>query len=143
MEGLGGRGVRRRPVFICAAVLLASMTSVAGAHPDLGELLTTYEEENARHPTDPAVHLEEANLRRQVRDFDGALVALERAAALGADAGDTAIVRGQIYLDAGWPGAARVQVDRALAAHPERVHLRLIRARASHRLGEPAAAAAD
>lgn len=148
MGDLGGRGVRRRPVSVCAALLLAAlahplMPRGAGAHQDLADVLAAHEREHARRGSDPAIHLEEANLRRQARDVDGALVAVERAAALGAEPGDIAIVRGQVFLDAGWPGAARAEVDRALRAHPERVHVRLTRARAAHRLGELTAAAAD
>jgi tetratricopeptide (TPR) repeat protein len=130
-------------VSVCAALFLAVAPGIAAAHQDLPELLAAHERERTLHATDPAIHLEEATLRRQARDFDGALVAVERAGAVGADPADTAIVRGLIYLDAAWPGAARAEVDRALRAHPERVHLRLIRARASRRLGESAAAAAD
>jgi tetratricopeptide (TPR) repeat protein len=133
---------------VCTALLLAALLHpllprAAGAHQDLADVLAAHERESDRRGSDPAGHLEEANLRRQARDFDGALVSVERAATLGADPGDVAIVRGQVYLDAGWPGAARAEVDRALRTHPERFHVRLTRARASHRLGELTAAAAD
>jgi tetratricopeptide (TPR) repeat protein len=124
-------------------LVLALAPGSTVAHQDLAELVVVHERESARRASDPAVHLEEAHVRRLAHDFDGALVALAHAAAVGADPADAAVVRGQIYLDAGWPGAARAELDRALRTYPERVHLRLIRARASQRLGEPSAAAAD
>jgi tetratricopeptide (TPR) repeat protein len=130
-------------VSVYATLLLAWSPGPTVAHQDLADLLVVHERESARRASDPAVHLEEAHLRRLAHDFDGALVSLGRAATFGADPADEAIVRGQIYLDAGWPGAARNELDRALRTYPERFHLRLIRARASHRLGEPSAAAAD
>jgi tetratricopeptide (TPR) repeat protein len=130
-------------VSVCVTLLLALVPAPVIAHQDLGEILAVHERESARRVSDPTAHLEEAHLRRLARDFDGALHSLGRAVTFGADQMDAAVVRGRIYLDADWPGAARAELDRAIRAYPERVHLRLIRARASHRLGEPAAAAAD
>ncbi len=115
----------------------------AGAHADVHELERAAGAEAERHPEDPAAHLQLASVHRLARAWDAALAALEAAAARGADADVVGTMRGQVFLDAGWPQTARSEFDRVLARRPDAYGALFERGRAWLVLGEAERAAAD
>jgi len=126
-----------------AGALCALLHTGAGAHPDVDELRAAHSREVERRADDPDIRLQQAHIERLARSFDAALVSLAKAEELGANPTDAAVVRAQVYLDAGWPGIAKVHLDRVLTAHPDLAHVRRLRGRANRELGAHEAAARD
>lgn len=116
---------------------------LAGAHADLDELERAAGAELERHPDDPAVHLQLATVHRLGHAWDAALAALEAAAAKGADADVVGTMRGQVFLEAGWPRMARIEFDRVIARRPDAYGTLFERGRAWLALGDAGRAAAD
>jgi tetratricopeptide (TPR) repeat protein len=89
------------------------------------------------------VLLRQALVHQVARRWDDALATLARAADAGADPDEVAAARGRVYLEAGWPRMAKVELDRVLARHPDRWALLYDRGRAWMLLGDAGAAADD
>lgn len=125
------------------AIVVVAGASPASAHPDLELVQRFIAAEAARRPEDPSAQLNQAQARLLARDFDGALVALEHAAAHGAAAEDVAGLRGAVFLEAGLPRIALVELDRSLASRPLQPGVLVVRARARMQVGDPRGAATD
>ena len=113
----------------------------AAAHPAFEDIARHADGIVAERPDDPGSYLTLAQTRRIARDWDGALVAIEHAAAHGAAPVEVAALRGAVFLDAGWPGMALVEAERALAIDPAQPQVRLLEGRACMALGRPEDAA--
>jgi tetratricopeptide (TPR) repeat protein len=134
-------GVRARFVLLASSGLLYG--TVATAHVGMDELDARSAAALAARPDDATAHLERARVLQLEHQWDAALVALEAAAVRGADADVVGGVRASVYLDAGFPRMATLEVDRVLARRPDAAGLLVVRARASLALGNREAAAAD
>ncbi|MCC6766743.1 MAG: tetratricopeptide repeat protein [Deltaproteobacteria bacterium] len=136
-----------RPRWIRALAAVASMAAApapaAFGHAPPEAIEAAARAEVARRPADADAHLAAGRMHRAARAWDAALAACERAAALGADPTVVAVAKGEVYLDAGWPGLAERELTRALERTPEDVGARYDRGRARMALGDPAGAAQD
>lgn len=125
------------------ALALWFAPAVAFAHAGVDELDTATRQELARRPDDPQVHLERARVLQMQGEWDAALEQVEAAALRGADPDVVGSTRASIYLDAGFPRMAKVEIDRVLARRPEAAGLLYDRGRAWLALGDREAAARD
>lgn len=128
-----------RSTLLAAAALLCA--APAWAHPSFDEMERYTDDLVAQRPDDPVSYLDLAQTRRLAGNWDGALLALEHAAAHGAKPVEVTALRGAVYLDAGWPNMALLEADRALALEPAQPQVQILRAKASMALGRPAEAA--
>ena len=113
----------------------------AWAHPSFEEIERYTDGIVAARPEDPASYIDLAQTRRLAGNWDGALLALEHAAAHGAKPIEVSALRGAIYLDAGWANMALFEADRALAIEPAQPQVQILRAKACMALGHPDQAA--
>jgi len=109
----------------------------------LDELDAATRQELAKRPDDPQRHIERARVLQMKGEWDAALEEVETAAARGGDPDVLGQVRASIYLDAGFPRMAKVEVDRVLARRPDAAGLLYERGRAWLAIGNPEAAARD
>jgi tetratricopeptide (TPR) repeat protein len=134
------RRVSARPLVVA---LVLAVATTAGAHSSLDVVRDALDADAATRPGDATVALRQAELHRVAREWDAALVALERASWAGADADEVTATRGLVLLDAGQPAAARRELDAVLARRPDAAAVRFARGRAWMRLGRPKRAARD
>lgn len=113
------------------------------AHPDERFVAEEVDRLVAADPTNAQLLLDQSRIRQRARDFDGALVSLARALALGADADAVAAARASVYLDAGFPRMAIFECDTVLAHSPEQFGVLFERGRALLAIGEAEAADRD
>jgi tetratricopeptide (TPR) repeat protein len=132
----------RRPPAPALALALA-LAATARAHVGIEQVERGVAAELAKHPDDPARHLDMARAHAIAREWDAALAELEDAARLGADPDVVGATKGQVFLDAGWPRMARIELDRVVARRPDAYGARFDRGRASAALGDVDAAARD
>lgn len=118
-----------------------AVARAAAAHPAFEDIERYTSDLVARQPDDPLSYLDLAQTRRLGGDWDRALVALEHAAAHGAKPLEVTGLRGAVYLDAGWPNMALLEIDRSLALEPTQPQLQVLRAKACMALGRPQDAA--
>jgi tetratricopeptide (TPR) repeat protein len=118
-----------------------ALAAPAWAHPSFDEMERYTDGIVAAHPEDPVSYLDLAQTRRLAGNWDGALLALEHAAAHGAKPIEVSTLRGAIYFDAGWANMALFEADRALAIEPAQPQVQILRAKACMALGRPADAA--
>ena len=129
-----------RCICLAAGWLLAVAASAHGAfHDRLPELVAALE----RNPHDAQLHYELATVFCQHGDWALALGYAESADELRPDGFPTDLVRGEALLGAGRPAAARVALDRHLAAHPRQARAWVLRARAMAACDGAAAALPD
>lgn len=136
--------VTRRSRSIRIALLAGAALTCAApawAHPAFEDIERHTDGIVAAHPEDPASYIDLAQTRRLAGNWDGALLALEHAAAHGAKPVEVSALRGAIYLDAGWANMALFEADRALAIDPVQPQVQIVRAKACMALGRPADAA--
>src|SRR5215207_7302653 len=103
----------------CAVILLA-MLVVPSAHGH-AELLLQIEEisrEIEKKPQAAELYLKRGELRRTHLDWDLALADYERALALSPDMPTIDLLRGRLFLEAGWTLSARAFLDRFVARNP-------------------------
>ena len=139
-------GVQRPLLLDCRlaiALALGLAPAVAFAHVGVDELDAATREELAKRPDDPQKHLDRARVLQMKGQWDAALEEVEAAAARGADPDVLGPTRAAIYLDAGFPRMAKVEIDRVLARRPEAVGLLYERGRAWLAIGDREAAARD
>jgi len=129
-----------RRVGLLVGGLLACAQLVA-AHPAFEDVERHSTQLVAERPDDPAAYLTLAQTRRIARDWDGALVALEHAAAHGAQPVEVTALRAAVFLDAGWSNMALLEADRALLLDAGQPQVQILRGRASLALGRPQEAA--
>ena len=128
---------------VAAFLLVLVPAAVAWAHPDISVLEDAAAEEAARHPDDPAILMQQALAQQVAGQWDAALASLAHAAEHGADADEVGAARGRVYLAAGWPRMAKLELDRVLARHPDRLPLVYDRGQAWLQLGNAEEAARD
>jgi predicted Zn-dependent protease len=115
----------------------------AQGHAGLDVLEPAMADRVARHPTDPAVRLEQAQVFEAAGAWEQALAALDQAATLGADADQVSGLRGRVLLAAGRLGDARRELDRLIARRPDAPGPYYQRGQVLLRLERPADAARD
>jgi len=98
---------------------------VAFAHAGLDTLDATSRDEVAKHPDDPKAHLTRARVLQMQGAWDRALEEIELAAARGRHPDVLGQARAFVYLDAGFPRMAKVELDRVLARPTRSVRARL------------------
>ncbi len=127
------------------AVFLAFALVPAPAFPHAGvdRLDETSREALAKRPDDPQAHLQRARVLQLEGAWDAALEEVELAAVRGGDPDVLGQARATIYLEAGFPRMAKVELDRVLARKPEQYGLLFERGRAWLAIGNPEAAARD
>jgi predicted Zn-dependent protease len=131
----------RRLVALCAPLVL--VPSFAFAHAGIEVLDEATRTELAKHPDSADAHLARARVLQMKGEWDGALEALEVAAARGADPDVVGEQRAAVYLDAKFPRMAKVELDRVLARRPDAYVLLFERGRAWLAIGDADAAARD
>ncbi len=125
------------------AVTLVALAPFVEAHPDIGEKEAFVEKALQESPKDPKLHLQRALIQRQRARWDEAAASYLRAAALGADRDQVGISLAQVFLDAGWPKTAEMQVQQVLRRRPENAQALITRAHVRQALGKLQDAAAD
>jgi Flp pilus assembly protein TadD len=115
----------------------------AHAHAGLDVLEPAMADKVARNPSDPGARIEQALAFEAGGQWDAALAALNRAAALGADRDEVSGLRGRILLAAGRPEDAKRELDALIARRPDAPGPYHQRGMALVRLGRPAEAAPD
>ena len=115
----------------------------AEGHAGLDVLEPAIADKVARNPSDPTVRLEQAEVFEVAGQWDQALAALDRAAALGADADQVSGLRGRILLAAGRTADAKQELDALIRRRPDAPGPYYQRGLALLRLGRPADAAPD
>jgi predicted Zn-dependent protease len=132
--------VRFRP----GLALLASLVpAVALAHAGLDELDARAKAEVAARPDSAEAHLGRALVLQEKGEWDAALATIEDAAARGADPDTVGARKAGVYLAAGFPRMAIVEIDRVLARRPAAYDLLHQRGRARLALGDAEGAARD
>ena len=94
-------------------------------------------------PKDPELYIRRGELRRAHLEWDEAFADFERASALNPDLWVLDLVRGRLFVEAGWPLSARAYLDRLIQRQPKHSEGYLLRARALSRLHLRLAAADD
>jgi tetratricopeptide (TPR) repeat protein len=122
-------------------VLALAAATPAAAHPAFEDVERYTADVVARRPDDPASYLDLAQTRRLAGNWDAALLALEHAAAHGAPAREVSAMRGAIFLDAGWPNMALLEIDRSLVLDAAQPQVQILRAKACRALDRPQDAA--
>jgi tetratricopeptide (TPR) repeat protein len=118
------------------AALVAATPATALAHPDGDFVAAEIDRLVAANPADPQLLIDQALMRKRAHDWDGALVSLARALALGADADAVAAARGGVFLAAGFPKMAKLEYDAVLAHRPDAADALFERGRVLLALGE-------
>lgn len=116
---------------------LLACAQPAAAHPAFEDIERHSSELVAERPDDPAAYLTLAQTRRIARDWDGALVALEHAAAHGAQPVEVTALRGAVFLDAGWSNMALLEADRALSLDAGQPQVQILRDARAWRSADP------
>src|SRR5262245_34122043 len=128
---------------MACAIALALAPARAFAHAGLDALDATTQEELVRHPESPAAHLARARVLEQKGEWDAALEEIDVAATRGADPDVVGEARAMVYLAAGFPRMAKVELDRVLVRRPDLWDLVFARGRAWLAIGDAEAAARD
>jgi predicted Zn-dependent protease len=128
--------------FLAMALLLVSCFS-AWPHGDVHQQILALTEDIAKDPKNAELYLRRAELHRAHQDWDSAYADYERVSALDPKMTVVDLGRGKMFLDANWPHASRITLDRFLARHTNNVEGFATRARALVKLNERLAAAKD
>jgi len=134
---------RRTAARAALALALAGAALPVSAHVGIEELDARSQSEVSAHPRSGEAHLERARVLHLRQAWDAALVELEEAAAHAADRDLVARTKAAIFLDAGFPRMAKLEVERVLARRPEAWDLYWDRGRTWLALGDADAAARD
>ena len=124
-------------------VPLAALTPPALAHPAIEVQVAALTKQIELDPGNATLYLRRGELHRVHRDWDTAMADYERAHSLDPELDIVHLSRGRMLLEAGWPKAAKVALDRFVSRRPDHVTARVTRARVLAKLGRYRAAAAD
>lgn len=119
------------------------LASRVEAHLPLDEKEALVEKALQERGEDPGLHLRRAVLHRERRQWDAAAAAYLRAAALGADPNQVEVALAQVFLEAGLPLTAEMQVERVVVRAPTDATALITRARIRRTLGQRDGAADD
>jgi Tfp pilus assembly protein PilF len=136
-------GFLRAVLALVLALGVACLASPVGAHLPLDEKEALVEKALEERGEDPQLHLRRAVLHRQRRQWDAAAASYLRAAALGADQNQVEVALAQVFLDAGLPLTAEMQIERVVARAPTDATALITRARVRRTLGQRDGAADD
>jgi tetratricopeptide (TPR) repeat protein len=125
------------------AVVVSFVPAPALAHVGLDELDARSRDAIAARPKSPDAYLDHARILQAKREWDASLAAIEEAASRGADPDVVGARKASVYLDAGFPRMAKLELDRVLARRPAAYDLLHERGRAWLALGDAEAAAKD
>jgi predicted Zn-dependent protease len=135
----------RRWLLLPSCVLLVvflQAESIFG-HEGLHELIAAQLKAVEKNPSDPALHLELANLYGRHGELKLALQNLDKVDALAPGKFPTDLFRGEAFLVAHDFTKAKQALDRQVAARPESARSWLLRARAERELGQHPDSLAD
>ena len=135
-----------RFLFVCSlgvGLALGLAPAVSFAHAGLDALDASTREELTKHPDDPNAHLARGRLLQMKGEWDAALEEFEAAATHGGNPDLVGQARAFVYLEAGFPRMAKVELDRVLARRPDLYALVFERGRAWLAIGNSEAAARD
>ena len=138
--------VALRFLFVCSLVIglaLALAPAAALAHAGLDTIDASTREELTKHPDDPHAHLARGRFFQMKGEWDAALEEFEAASTRGGDPDLVAQARAFVYLEAGFPRMAKIELDRVLARRPDLYALVFERGRAWLAIGNGEAAARD
>ena len=121
-------------LFICAR---------AWPHGDIHQQIVNLTEDIAKDPGNAELYLRRAEMHRAHQDWDSAYADYQRVNELDPKMTIVDLGRGKMFLDANWPQAAKITLDRLLVNHTNSVEGFATRARALVKLNERLAAAAD
>jgi tetratricopeptide (TPR) repeat protein len=128
---------------LAAACLFAMVPVDVVAHADLLIQIEEVTREIDKNPRDPELYIRRGELRRAHVEWEEAYADYERALALNPRLETIDILRGRLFVEAGWPLSARVCLDRFLARHTNHVDALILRGRALARLNLGIQAARD
>jgi tetratricopeptide (TPR) repeat protein len=124
-------------------LLLLLLTGSVLGHGGYHERIAYLTAETKKHPSDPLLHFELANLHGQHGDLQLSLRDLDRVDALAPGKFLTDLLRGEAWLVADKFAKAKEALDRQLVSHPECARAWLVRARVEQRMGLDPASLAD
>ena len=124
-----------------AALAAAAVPSAAPPNPT--NALPQLTREIERSPRHADLYLKRGEIYRAAKNWDAALADFQQAAALDPSLAAVDLAIAQVLLDANWPLAGKVAIDRFLQRQPAHPEGLATRARALLKLGQPQAAAYD
>ena len=126
---------------VLAAVFASAAPGSAAANPT--NALPQLTREIERSPRHADLYLKRGEIYRAAKNWDAALADLQQAAALDPSLAAVDLATAHLLLDANWPLAGKVAIDRFLQRRPAHPEGLVTRARAHLKLGQPQAAADD
>jgi tetratricopeptide (TPR) repeat protein len=128
--------------YALALLAMFSAPSVRG-HAELLLQIEEATKEIEKNPNIADLYLKRGELHRTHADWDQAFADYERALSLSPGLPTIDLLRGRLFLEAGWPLSARAFLDRSISRNPTYVDAWVLRARALTKLEERLAAADD
>ena len=124
---------------------LNSLAAPADAAPALNttNVISHLTREIERSPRHAELFLKRGEIFRAAKNWDAALADFQQAAALDPALASVDLATAQVLLDANWPLAGKVAIDRFLRRQPTHTDGLVTRARANLKLNQPQAAADD
>lgn len=121
-------------LLLLVSLSLAGMPRAARAHADLLLQIEEVTREIEKNSKDPELYIRRGELHRAHVDWEAAYADYEKALALNPALETIDILRGRLFVEAGWPLSARLCLDRFLLQHTNHVDALILRARALARL---------
>jgi predicted Zn-dependent protease len=112
-------------------------------HQGLHEAIAGVTAQIERDPRNPKLYLSRGELHREHGDFDAALSDCDQAARLDPESAEVSLVRGRVFLDAGWLQSAELAVARYVGKRPDEARGHEILGEIANRRGDPARAARE
>lgn len=129
---------RLRLPILGLAVWLGNIAGGAWAHDDLEKRFADLFVQVEKHPDDPSLYYQLADLRCQHGDWAATLACLQEVERLAPGKYATEPLRGQAFALGGRPKEALESYDRFLTQHPESVRVYVFRARLKKEQGDAA-----
>lgn len=126
-------------------LLLAIGAQIAVAHPEIEWQLEAVDRDINAAPDDPALYVRRGDLKRLLRDWEGAEADFARAEQLGAGEirDELPLHRARLFIDTGHFRRGLFELDGFIARHPDHIDARRLRAITLAQAGETDAAIAD
>lgn len=126
----------------CVAFFTTALQSASG-HADLLLQIEQLTKEIEKDPGNVELYLRRGSLFRNHVDFEASYADFAKANSLAPQLATVDLMRGQLFLDWGWPLSARAYLDRFLTRQPNHVEGLVFRARALVKLNMRLAAVRD
>jgi tetratricopeptide (TPR) repeat protein len=130
-------------VFLTYFCFYSSLPSPVLAHGMLHEQIIEVTKLIEQNPNEASLYLKRGELHRHHCNWKEALVDYGKAANINPNLTIVDLARAKMMLEAGWPGKAKVSLDRFLLKHPNQSEALVLRARALATLGKYLEAAED